>query len=70
MLASRSRGLGAAWTTVHMLGDGEQRAADVIGIPFDEYTQAGLFPIAYTKGTDFKPAERLPVERIVRFNTW
>ena len=25
-----------------------------------EYSQAGLFPIAYTKGTDFKPAKRLP----------
>jgi hypothetical protein len=70
MLASRSRGLGAAWTTVHMLGDGEQRAAEVIGIPFDEYTQAGLFPIAYTKGTDFKPADRAASEARIRWNRW
>ena len=25
-------------------------------------TQAGLFPIAYTIGTDFKPAKREPLD--------
>jgi nitroreductase len=29
MLALRSRGLGSAWTTLHLVGDGEQRAAEV-----------------------------------------
>jgi hypothetical protein len=33
-------------------------------------TQAGLFPIAYTIGTDFKPAKRLPLEPILRWNQW
>ena len=70
MLALRSRGLGSAWTTLHLLGDGEKQAADVLGIPHDEYSQGGLFPIAYTKGTDFRPAKRLPVEQIAHFNTW
>ena len=55
MLALRERGLGTAWTTLHLVGDGERQAADLLGIPFDDYTQAGLFPIAYTRGTDFKP---------------
>lgn len=66
MLALRSRGLGSAWTTLHLLGDGERRAAELLGIPYERYRQGGLFPIAYTKGTDFKPAKRLPVEQIDR----
>jgi len=70
MLALRSRGLGSAWTTLHLLGDGERQAADLLGIPYDRYSQGGLFPIAYTKGTDFKPAKRLPVEKIVHFDSW
>ena len=31
---------------------------------------AGLFPIAYTKGTDFKPAKRLPAEQVTHWNSW
>jgi nitroreductase len=70
MLAARERGLGTAWTTIHLMFDGEQKAAEVLGIPFDEVTQAGLFPIAYSKGTDFKPAKRLPLEPILHWDTW
>jgi len=70
MLALRSRGLGSAWTTLHLLGDGEKRAAELLGIPFDKYSQGGLFPIAYTKGTDFRPAERLPAEQVSHWNGW
>ncbi len=46
------------------------KAADLLGIPFDKYSQAGLFPIAYTIGTDFKPAKRLPLDPIVHWDTW
>jgi nitroreductase len=70
MLALRSRGLGSAWTTLHLIGDGEQQAAEILGIPFEKYAQGGLFPIAYTKGTDFKPAKRLPAEQLSHWNTW
>ena len=69
-LALRSRGLGSCWTTLHLLDDGEQQAAEVLGIPYDKYSQAGLFPIAYTKGTDFRPAKRLPAETLTHWNTW
>jgi nitroreductase len=69
-LALRSRGLGSCWTTLHLLGEGERKAADVIGIPYDKFSQGGLFPIAYTKGTDFKPAKRLPAEDLTHWNTW
>ncbi len=69
-LALRSRGLGSCWTTLHLLGDGERQAAGVLGIPYHEFSQAGLFPIAYTKGTDFRPAKRLPAERVTHWNNW
>jgi nitroreductase len=69
-LALRSRGLGSCWTTLHLLEDGEKQAAEVLGIPYDDYSQGGLFPIAYTKGTDFKPAKRLPAEQVTHWDSW
>jgi nitroreductase len=69
-LALRSRGLGSCWTTFHLMADGEKKAAELLGIPFDQYSQGGLFPIAYTKGADFKPAKRLPVDQIVHWDNW
>jgi nitroreductase len=69
MLAARERGLGTAWTTIHMMRGGDKKAAGLLGIP-DDVTQAGMFPIAYTIGTNFKPAERLPVGPIVHWDTW
>lgn len=70
MLALRSRGLGSAWTSLHLVGDGERKVADILGIPFEKYSQGGLFPIAYTKGTDFKKAKRLPAEQLTHWDTW
>jgi nitroreductase len=70
MLALRSRGLGSTWTTLHLAGDGERQAAEILGIPYEKYSQGGLFPIAYTKGTDFRPAKRLPVDDIVHWDSW
>jgi nitroreductase len=67
-LAARERGLGTAWTTMHLVH--EQAAADILGIPFADYTQGGLFPVAYTKGTDFTPAARKPLDGIVHWDTW
>lgn len=69
-LALRSRGLGSCWTTLHLLGDGEQRTAEIIGIPFDKYAQGGMLPIAYTKGTDFKAAKRLPAAELTHWDSW
>ena len=68
MLALRARGLGSAWTTVHLYR--EQEMADLLGIPSDRVTQAGLFPIAYTRGTDFKPGLRRPVAECTHWNGW
>lgn len=68
MLAARARGLGTAWTTLHL--PDEAAAAEVLGIPFDRVMQGGLIPVAFTKGTDFKPAPRLPTERIIHWEQW
>ena len=41
-----------------------------MGIPFDDYTQAGLFPVAYTIGTEFKRASRVPAGQLIHWDTW
>ncbi len=68
MLAARARGIGTAWTTLHLMQ--EKEVADIIGIPYDDYMQVSLIPIAYTKGTSFKPAYRPPVESVMHINEW
>jgi nitroreductase len=67
-LALRSRGLGSTWTTVHMRY--EQEVAKLVGVPYESFTQCGLLPIAYTTGTDFRPAARRPARDIVHWNRW
>jgi nitroreductase len=67
MLALRARGLGSAWTTLHLRY--EKEVATVLGIP-DEVTQAALLPVAYFTGDDFKPAKRLPIENFTHWNSW
>lgn len=68
MMALRARGMGSAWTTLHL--PDEEKAAEILGIPFDRYTQAGLFPVAYTIGTDFKLAKRLPAAELTHWDTF
>jgi nitroreductase len=66
-LALRSRGLGSALTTLHL--NKEREAAELLGIP-ENVMQVALLPVAYTVGTDFKPADRPPPERIVHWDHW
>jgi nitroreductase len=68
MLALRARGLGSAWTTIHL--HREQEMAELLGIPYPENTQAGLFPVAYTIGTKFSPADRSRSENRIFSNRW
>jgi nitroreductase len=70
MLALRERGMGSAWTTIHLLNGGDRKAAELLGIPHEEYSQAGLFPIAHTIGTDFKPASRLRAAELAHWDQW
>jgi len=67
MLAARSRGLGTAWTTLHL--GYEQEAAQLLGIP-ENVSQVALTPVAWYTGDDFKPASRLPAEKVTYFNRW
>ncbi|WP_040586232.1 nitroreductase family protein [Segniliparus rugosus] len=67
-LALRSRGLGSVWTTLHLFHEAEAR--QILGIP-ENVVQVALLPVAYTLGTDFKPAERAtPVEAITHWDSW
>jgi len=68
MLAARARGLGTAWTTLHLVY--EKEVAEILGIPYERYTQIALTPIAHTRGTEFKPAAREPVETVTHWDRW
>ncbi len=67
MLAARARGLGSAWTTIHLMF--EEEAAKILGIP-PTITQAALLPVAYFQGEDFKPAKRIPAREITYWDSW
>lgn len=66
MLAAR--GLGTTWTTLHLLF--EEEAAQILGVPYAEVNQAGLIPVAYTRGTRFRPARRAPLDTVVHWEAW
>jgi nitroreductase len=66
MLALRVRGLGSCWTTGHLWR--EEEMAKLLGIPRQRHQQVGLFPLAYTQGSDFRPAWRRPVAEVIGWN--
>ena len=67
-LAARARGLGTVFTTYHL--DFEGDAAELLGIPHERVTQAGLIPLAHTLGGDFRPARRRPMAEVEHWNKW
>ncbi len=67
MLALRARGLGTAWTTLHLNYEAEVSA--LLGIP-EGVTQGALLPVAYFTGGDFKPAKRLPGRERTYWDGW
>lgn len=66
MLAARSRGLGTAYTTLHLAFAKE--AASILNIDHDRWVQTALIPTAYTLGTSFRPAPRKPLDAVVSLN--
>ncbi|MDG6902753.1 MAG: nitroreductase family protein [Nitrososphaerota archaeon] len=68
MLAGRARGLGMTFTTFHLAY--EEEAASLLGIPFKDIMQAGLLPVAYMKGSVFRPAPRPPLSDLAHWNAW
>ena len=67
MLALRSRGLGTAWTTLHLRY--EKEIAELLSIPAN-ITQTALLPVAYYTGDDFKAAKRVPAANVTSWNSW
>ncbi len=65
MLALRSRGLGSAWTTLHLMF--EEEAARLLNVPAT-HTQVALLPVAYYTGDDFKRAPRLPLREVIHWD--
>jgi len=68
MLAARVRGLGTAWTSIHLRR--EREVADLLGIPYEQVRQAALIPVAYAQETAFRPASRRPIEEIEHWERW
>lgn len=67
MLACRSRGLGTAWTTLHLAY--EREVADILGVP-SNVRQGVLIPTAYYTGETFRPAARRPLEEVLHLDRW
>lgn len=64
-LALRARGLGTTWVTAAL--QDTAKVKDILGIP-EEMTEIVLFPVAYTKGTDFQRALRHSARSITYFD--
>jgi nitroreductase len=67
MLAARARGLGSAWTTLHL--QYEQEVRDLLGIPANIH-QGVLLPTAYYTGDTFRPAKRDPLDTVLHLEKW
>ena len=67
MLAARARGLGTAWTTLHLTY--EREIADLLGLP-DDVRQGVLIPTAYYTGDSFKPARRQRLDDVLHVDRW
>lgn len=66
-LAARARGLGTAWTTVHLRH--EREVAALLGLPAT-VRQGVLIPTAYAQGGRFRPAPRRSLADVVHVNGW
>jgi nitroreductase len=67
MLAARARGLGTAWTTLHLAHEAE--VAAILGLP-DDVRQSVLIPTAYYSGESFRPAPRIPLDDVLHVDHW
>jgi nitroreductase len=67
MLAARARGLGTAWTTLHLQREAE--VADILGLPANVH-QGALVPTAFYSGETFKPAPRAPLDDVLHIDSW
>jgi nitroreductase len=68
MLAARARGLGTVWTTAQ--APLERELAAILDVPYRDVMLAAFIPLAYTIGTDFRPARRIPRDEVLHWNRW
>lgn len=66
-LAARARGLGTAWTSLHLVY--EREVAELLGLPRD-VRQGALLPTAYYTGDAFRPAPRVPLDEVLHLDRW
>lgn len=66
-LALRSRGLGSVLATAIVYH--AERLSELLALPEGTHPIT-MIPIAYTKGLDFRPAARRPLEEILRWERW
>jgi nitroreductase len=66
-LAARARGLGTAWTTLHL--QRAEEAADLLGLP-PGITQIALIAVGHSAKDDFAPIERRPAKEIAYLDHW
>jgi len=66
-LALRSRGYGSAFTTLHLVHEGE--VGELLGIP-ETVTQVALLPVARYTGQTFRPAPRRRIEELTYYDQW
>jgi nitroreductase len=66
-LAARARGLGTAWTTLHLQREAE--VAELLGIPAG-FHQAALIPTAFYTGETFKRAPRESLDNLLHIDRW
>jgi nitroreductase len=66
-LAARARGLGSAWTTLHL--SYEREIAELLGVP-PQVRQGVLLPTAYYTGETFSPAARESLDTVIHLDRW
>jgi nitroreductase len=66
-LAARARGLGTAWTTLHLTY--EREIAELLGLP-DDVAQGALLPTAFFTGDTFRPAARETLDSVLHLDHW
>lgn len=66
-LAARARGLGTAWTTLHLAY--EREISELLGIPAN-VRQGVLLPTAFYTGETFRPAPREPLDAVLHVDAW
>jgi nitroreductase len=67
MVALRARGIGATWTSLHLMRESE--TARAFGIP-ENVTQTVLLPIGYTRDAVLRPAVRKPARQVTFWDAW